>query len=298
MKKIFAAILIFTSSVASSADFKVDINEWSTSINLDGEIRIGDANKFIKAFSQTKEKLIKLKKNHSESFDLYLNSQGGSVEEAMKIGYFVRKELVKTHIGFNKRCYSACVLVMVAGVDRSSYGEVGIHRPYFSDLVPDQSLVDIRKQTDILNENIKNYFKDMDIPVSLLDKMKSIPSNDIKILSEEDNKLFGINGIDQAYEEKYTNEFAFIYDLSSSIYRQRKESIRIICKGPTFFTDYECEQSILWGLNLDEYKKRTKIVLDKCFPKDIEKILENMSIEQKIAINKKLHICQRSVYLN
>lgn len=51
---------------------------------------------------------------------LYLNSAGGLVDEALKIGAFVRAVGVETRLGRQATCASACVLVFAGGVIRSA----------------------------------------------------------------------------------------------------------------------------------------------------------------------------------
>ena len=64
MKKIICTILLLISGVALSAEFSFDDSGLSI-IKLDGEIRPGDANKFMIVINQAKEKLIKEKRVYS-----------------------------------------------------------------------------------------------------------------------------------------------------------------------------------------------------------------------------------------
>src|SRR5690606_37979337 len=63
---------------------------------------------------------------------LTIDSPGGSVNEAIAIGNWLRgsKGLVMVREG--AACYSSCVLLVAGAALRFLDGEIGIHRPYFN----------------------------------------------------------------------------------------------------------------------------------------------------------------------
>ena len=216
----------------------------------------------------------------------------------MKIGRLVRQNQGRTHIGTRDKCLSACVLVMVSGVYRFASGQVGVHRPYFEDLKVGNTALQIRQKIDILNATIANYLNEMDIPLSLLDVMKSVPAEEVKILGYEEIKLYGIGGVDATTDEKDISEAASKYGTSSSEYRKRKASADRLCgrsldaKGDEAFRRYhQCMDSQLYGLTISEYQARTTQAVNQCrhlFPDGPA----NMTNEKM----RQLEICMRKIY--
>ena len=59
-----------------------------------------------------------------------LDSKGGDVLAAMRIGQLIRKLEGRTTVAARAKCHSACALIFIAGVERTDLGEIGLHRPY------------------------------------------------------------------------------------------------------------------------------------------------------------------------
>jgi hypothetical protein len=47
---------------------------------------------------------------------VYLNSQGGDVEAAIKIGQIIRENERTVEVSTNSKCFSSCTLIYIAGV--------------------------------------------------------------------------------------------------------------------------------------------------------------------------------------
>lgn len=140
-----------------------------------------------------------------------LNSEGGDLA-AMVIGQITRSRSFATDVGVTARCASACVFILAAGVDRSTYGKIGIHRPhfedrYFADLTPAQA----RAKYEQLQTGARSYLREMGMPDDLYFDMMRIPSDGIRWLSPEETYKLGLDGIDPAYEEwlraRYAQQF-------------------------------------------------------------------------------------------
>jgi hypothetical protein len=60
-----------------------------------------------------------------------LNSPGGDIAAAMKIGRLIRKSPGRTMVEGTATCASACVLLFGAGISRIVFdgGKIGVHRP-------------------------------------------------------------------------------------------------------------------------------------------------------------------------
>lgn len=156
------------------------------------------------------EKLINVVKKHgSIPENIFLNSRGGDVIEAMKIGRFARRALLVTGVIRLKDdcqsgcyCYSACMFIYLACAGRKPDFDVsyGIHRPhfdksYFSGL----SAREAELKYNDLEKSVRKYLEEMNVPQLFIDRIFSIPSDSLKVLDVE--QLIAISGDSPAYRE-------------------------------------------------------------------------------------------------
>jgi hypothetical protein len=152
------------------------------------------------------------------SGEVFLASGGGSVSDALEIGYLIRRLQLSTDApsnpppsvkGFgqsvirasdlfnqgNYQCSSACFLVYVAGIHRNLIwaGRLGIHRPRIEHKPIGISENGLSAGLEDMRNKIKLYFQEMNVPSKYLDLMFSVPSNQIHWLSqsEVDSELKG-----------------------------------------------------------------------------------------------------------
>ena len=204
---------------------------------------------------------------------IYLDSGGGDVESAMAIGRMLRQGEGITVLYENMTCASACVLIYAAGISRTSSGKIGIHRPYFFDLESNLSTSEIRKVREHLAFLMKEYLNEMDVATSLVDEMLSIPPESIKILSYDELVKYRLWGQDANYEEQMTAKSAARFGITSSEMRRRSLVAEKKCnpydrRNETWlYGEYllknldevlSCQDSIYWGLDISEFKIRSK----------------------------------------
>jgi hypothetical protein len=175
--------------------------------------------------------------HRGDPINIFIDSQGGDVAEAMKIGRFVRNALVTVTVSGEdvrpssprlRHCYSACVLILIAaaqrdlGDDNAFFTEagngvwedvggrlqlkktpvIGIHRPYFDGAVyarlsPEQA----RAKYALLEKDVRDYLREMGAPESFVTQMFRYASNDISLVRmTEFLKSFG-------YEEPFLEEW-------------------------------------------------------------------------------------------
>jgi hypothetical protein len=180
------------------------------SVLIAGEIQNGDYEKFAKVVSD----------NHPFLSNVTLWSPGGSVEEALKIGRLVRKDLLQTHAPFSGLggranqgsleiiqwgeertsyyhackgadcyCASSCFLIWAGGASRDG-DFIGIHRPslkstQFSSLPPLQASSLYRQ----ILKDIGAYLQDMEIPQRYIDAMTDTASNEIRWVTEKEAEV-------------------------------------------------------------------------------------------------------------
>lgn len=126
-KKVFfacVAVTIFFSQNANADVRILNIGE-SKTILIDGLITPSDYRSFV-------EKAAIVQKQDPIGVAVFLDSQGGNLETAMRIGRFIRKSkwYVMAYVNEDLICASACVFILASIKQRSIEGKVVIHRPY------------------------------------------------------------------------------------------------------------------------------------------------------------------------
>ena len=268
MKKILFLLFIFFSQNCHSLEITTDNNKnndppFVCSFYLDGEIVKGDTNKFsdgLKKYNAFfKNKACGIKKI------VYLNSEGGDLEESLKLGRFIRKNEIQTNVTNSSKCLSSCVFVLAGGVQRyidtNQYStlsnvRIGIHRPYFLDLNSNTSISDITNMRNKMRNIIISYLQEMDINTNLYDDMLSIEPNDMKILSKEELQRYRLSIDDANYDELKVAKNAKFFNIYSSEYRKRKSLIDSQCPSSNIDDYMDCYNKILLDISINEFKKR------------------------------------------
>jgi hypothetical protein len=178
-------------------------NEMCSYGYLHGTIEIGDYDK-VETFYRT---------NHRVMFGLAIQSPGGNVAEAIKIGRLLRKYLIRADApspspfakdngrlglgdasgrllckGEGCECSSACALIWFGAPDR--FGTVGLHRPRVTDpefksLAPSEAAKVYRHALD----EIARYLDEMETPRPMIDVLLATGSSEIKWVDAAKDKL-------------------------------------------------------------------------------------------------------------
>jgi hypothetical protein len=148
--------------------------------------------------------------NHPFLWGFELDSPGGNVAEAIKIGRFFRKYLISASapirirfpeggetfitLGDEKECdglndcicASACALIWFGAVERN--GTVGLHRPrttdpYFRALDPSDGATTYRKVLD----SIQAYLDEMEVPKPMIELTVATGSANIRWVTDNDD---------------------------------------------------------------------------------------------------------------
>ena len=247
LKTIFFSLLILQLSVVNAAM----MFERRGSIWLEGEINAGDLEKWVMpAFKNTKGKN-----------SIFLNSAGGDVEEAMKIGRYFKKNEFEVSVAYRDSCYSSCVFLLAGGVERHAVGKVGIHRPYFGSLDKSLTISQIKEFREKINLNLKTYLMEMDINPSLVDVMNSYPPESMKILNDEELRNFRLDVKDANYEEKEVAKQAYTYNMTSSEWRVKSANAHAQCQGNK---DEHCFVMKIFNISKSEAVIRIERFSDKC----------------------------------
>ena len=199
MSRIRRLLGTFVTIALISADtYALDVDHNGSSILLSGEIMSGD---FEKVEAALNRKLA----------PIHLDSNGGQVLEAIKIGELIRKKSLETRLPYNSSCASACVLILAAGVIRTAHetSGIGIH---MSSGVFNEELVSkleelissdgvevvplivsmFEKQAGLVTLKQVDYLMRMGVSLELLKRATSVHHLDIEWLTLDDALKYNI----------------------------------------------------------------------------------------------------------
>ncbi|WXL27453.1 hypothetical protein WG219_08365 [Ectopseudomonas mendocina] len=111
-----------------------------------------------------------------------LDSIGGNVTEAMKLGRLLRETGFETLVPSTGVCQGSCVYVLVAGVKKSVRGHVGLHKPYYAG---SDSIHSVSRSNDP-RYSATTYFREMGMPMGLLELMLSTQPNRMRVLTRDE----------------------------------------------------------------------------------------------------------------
>lgn len=154
-------------------------------LKIENDIVEGDYEKF-------KEAIIDINQNdyRVDEDSVMLNSRGGSMHDARKIGYLIRYNHLATKIERFAECGSACTFILVAGTCRMALGSVSLHRPWSNEPIDSKSFVmDLSGwSTGFDNE----YLKQMNATQDYIDLINSTPSWTYYKLNKDEKKRMGL----------------------------------------------------------------------------------------------------------
>lgn len=158
---------------------------------------------------------------------LFLTSNGGNVESAIRAGEFVRQK--EMHTAVLGQCASSCVLVFLGGVSRSAdSGSIGLHRPFSESLSMTES--NAQSKYEEANRLILQYLTKMNIPEALLITMNAVPPQKIKWLNDEQLQELQIVGDDPAWDDKIASKAAKKRGISKKEWYARRQRADAICE--------------------------------------------------------------------
>ncbi len=201
------------------------------SISITSVITTDTAARFEKALARWDQK---------ERLFIKLNSRGGDVATAMKIGRIIRNSRGHTMVEGNATCASACVLLFAAGVSRVVFegGKIGIHRPALAAVPHESDMPTVKAAADRTADELLAYAAEMNISRRLIDDMLTVSPENIRWLSAEDRQGYGLGLLDPVYEEAAALDGAKKYGITPGEYRRRDALAQSVCKFGTIDHDF------------------------------------------------------------
>ena len=221
-----------------------------------GKIESKDVEKFKTMLKNTERRS---NSDREVYLQIFLNSKGGDIDAALKIGKLIRVHQMQTLV-FDE-CNSSCVIVFASGVRRYANIElwgpipngakVGIHRPYTT---AEGSYEKHRHKFREVERQIKQFLREGGVSERLWDDMVKISPENIKFLSQKEAIDYGLNGEDPAYADFVDGKKAKQYGITRAKYLKRKAMIKEKCESNTqVLADttgkelQQCKQNILHG---------------------------------------------------
>lgn len=172
---------------AQAAEFRLiedGTNPGVPVIYMSGEITTGDRDKLVNLLASKAKYAV-------GATDLWLNSPGGDLREAMKIGAVVEGLGYVAVVPIGATCASACFFVWTSASGRLAPGEIVIHRPYFDMRRAPQSATRFEEHYRAASEETRRYLAQRNVPADLVELMLSISSVDGYVLSDTDKQRIG-----------------------------------------------------------------------------------------------------------
>jgi hypothetical protein len=234
MKKWFVLfVLLGVVNLAEAGTF--DIIPSKGSLAFVGEIAVGDADKLAGILTEQK---------FNRFVQIYLDSPGGSVNEAARMAQVIKTLYLTTRVAPEKICASACFLMYLAGSGREASpfemknaksrtqwnsikarvgsgsggmpGFVGLHRPFLRNI---DSLEN--NQVEVMRR-MAGYLEGQMLSRRLIDLMMSRPSNDVYWLKADDLKEIGEYAPEQ--EELFINKCGYDRNYLDKIFSHPNEA--------------------------------------------------------------------------
>lgn len=204
--------------------------------SLEGAIVKGDA-------QALEEKYTLARANVSAFLRLVVDSPGGDLNEAFKIGKWVRAKRIDIIVPSGRQCSSACVFILAAGMGKTVDGRIGIHRPYFSGTGVGSNGASLKQ----ILSNSKQYLESMNVPGNLAEDLFSIESENAKYLTKEELGTYRLNKTD--YVLKEDSELLMASDLGITraelFSRNRKANAKCEILKPDEKRYFSCYSDVL-----------------------------------------------------
>jgi len=226
MRAIASKILALAVSVgycaAEAASIDVEpISSKAVLINISGSIAAGDSDRLKETWES--------QKNHPS---IYLDSRGGDVDEALRMGRFLRAKRAMATVSPGGTCASACVFLLMGAPFRAvtAYSQVIIHRPYTTsteDLPDEVREKNYRERT----ARIRSFLDEMHFSQDLFHEMESTPPEQGHLLSEAELTRWGLNATDPVFQESVDAKTARRLGVTMEELVKRHARIESVCNS-------------------------------------------------------------------
>lgn len=173
-----AALVLLSGTLARGADFSVvqgGKDYGGLGVAIRGEIVRGDFDRF-------KQFLLEGNALKGYANQIWLNSLGGDVVEAMRFADLFDRSGATAYVGPYSKCYSSCVFMFAGAASRTLFplGELGVHR-----LVLKSDEIEYAREKAVViqaSEDAYAYLLRQGIPQDIVTKMRETPASEIFVI--------------------------------------------------------------------------------------------------------------------
>lgn len=131
---------------------------------------------------------------------LDLDSTGGVVEEAIKIGDQIAESGWTGWVREGSQCHSACVFILAAADTRALSGRVGIHRIIRMSSTA-TTRAELNEELHAVYDDVRSYLERNGAAVAVADLMMAVPNRNLRLLTPEELHLYGLDGPNPAQDD-------------------------------------------------------------------------------------------------
>ncbi|MFT3762382.1 MAG: hypothetical protein QM761_07175 [Pseudoxanthomonas sp.] len=131
---------------------------------------------------------------------LDIDSTGGIVEEAIKAGDRIAESGWTEWVREGSQCHSACVFILAAADSRVVSGRVGIHRIIRMSSTA-SSRAELNQELHAVYDDVRAYLERNGAAVAVADQMMAVPNRNLRLLSAEELRLYGLDGPNPAQDD-------------------------------------------------------------------------------------------------
>lgn len=192
---IFYIFLLLPAAAPAEVIFERVKSSGKMTLKISGRIDDDMFQYFESYFNYIKNKKIALHMNA-----IQLDSSGGNVQVALRMGTLIRQAKLNTFVDPVASCSSACVLILMGGIERMPYGQIQIHRPGFANI--DKTMTEAKiEETIVTSQNlIVNYTRDMGLSQNLADAINTTPNWATRLPEPIEMRRWGLEGMTEASE--------------------------------------------------------------------------------------------------
>lgn len=131
---------------------------------------------------------------------LDIDSAGGHIEQGIRAGDDIGNSGWTLWVREGAVCHSACVLILAAGDNRLVSGDVGIHRMLRIGSKA-ATRAELNAELRDVHQQLSEYLQRHGAAVAVADLMMTVPSRDLRLLSEAELRLYGLDGANAVQQD-------------------------------------------------------------------------------------------------
>ena len=177
---------------------------------------------------------------------LDIDSSGGMVEEAIRAGDVIAESRWTIWVRDGAVCHSSCVFVLAGGDTRLIGGRVGIHRIIRMSSTA-STRAELNRELRAVYGRVRDYLERNGAAVAVADLMMAVPNRSLRILTPDELKLYGLDGVNPAQDD--LDRLRLMRKCGQDFVNRRDAYVRAFdttCNAP----DRDVEQLAACGLEL------------------------------------------------